>query len=107
MNDVTTEEAKVMIAKHKNDPHFVILDVRSPEEFRKIGHLEKAINIDIESTDFQERIGALDTSRTYLVYCRSGGRSKAAQELMCQLGFKEVINVKGYLFGNYDRNSLE
>ncbi|MBS3123699.1 rhodanese-like domain-containing protein [Candidatus Woesearchaeota archaeon] len=107
MTDVTTEEAKVIIAKHKNDSNFVILDVRSPEEFKKIGHLEKAINIDIESPNFQERIAELDTNKTYLVYCRSGGRSKAAQELMCQLGFKEVINVKGYLFGNYDRNSLK
>lgn len=37
----------------------------------------------------------LDRDKKYLVYCRSGKRSKSAQEIMKELGFKEVINMTG------------
>ena len=38
-----------------------------------------------------------DKNRTILVYCESGNRSKEAQSILEQLGYKEVYNLKGGL----------
>ena len=37
----------------------------------------------------------MDKSKTYVVYCKVGGRSKIAQKLMKQSGFRNVYNVIG------------
>ncbi len=63
----------------------IVIDVRTPEEFAT-GHLEGARNIDVRSAQFDEQIRALDPTATYVVYCRSGNRSRAAIERMTELG---------------------
>ncbi|MDO9590965.1 MAG: rhodanese-like domain-containing protein, partial [Microcella sp.] len=56
------------------EPGTIVIDVRTPAEFAS-GHLEGAINIDVQSADFDSRISELDADGTYFVYCRSGNRS--------------------------------
>lgn len=73
----------------------VLVDVRTPAEFAA-GHLDGALNIDLQSPDFEERIGALDKSEKYVVYCRSGNRSRTAAEVMFDKGFDDVVNGGGY-----------
>ncbi|WP_371176745.1 rhodanese-like domain-containing protein [Buchananella felis] len=73
----------------------VLIDVRTPEEFAA-GHLEGAINIDVNSADFATKIGELDPAGTYLVYCRSGNRSGQAVEQMKGMGFQNVTNAGGF-----------
>lgn len=70
----------------------VLIDVRTPAEFAS-GHLEGAINIDVQSPDFDQRVAQLDPSTTYLVYCRSGNRSGAAIDRMQGLGFTDLTNL--------------
>jgi len=72
-------------------PETVLLDVRSPEEFSQ-GHLEGAININVESPQFGGAISQLDPEKVYLVYCRSGRRSGIALNQMQALGFN-VTNL--------------
>ncbi len=95
--EISVAEAKEMIARNKKNADFVILDVRTPEEF-VVEHLSGAMNIDIHDDDFPEKIGKLDRTKTYLVHCRSGNRSRAAVELMLEMGFRDVYNVKGWMF---------
>jgi phage shock protein E len=64
----------------------VIIDVRTPAEFAS-GHLEGAVNIDVQSPDFAAQIMELDPSGEYFVYCRSGNRSGQAIAQMTQMGF--------------------
>ena len=97
IKEISVAEAKEMIAKNKENKHFLILDVRTPEEFAE-EHLPNAVNIDIHEDDFQEKIDRLDRTKTYLVHCKSGGRSKAAVELMLEMRFTRVYNVKGWMF---------
>jgi rhodanese-related sulfurtransferase len=75
-------------------PDTVILDVRTPAEFAQ-GHLENAVNIDIESADFLTRLDQVDTSKAYAVYCHSGNRSGAALQQMAQMGFAEAYDLAG------------
>lgn len=93
-DDLTPAQAQALIEAHDKDPHFVILDVRTPEEFAQ-GHLKNALNIDLRAADFAEKLGQLSTSDTYLVYCRGGVRSLRAMGLMKAEGFSRVNNLAG------------
>jgi len=73
---------------------FVLLDVRTDDEFKE-GHLKGAKKIDFYNESFEEIIDELDKRKKYLVYCRSGNRSRQAMFLMRDLGFEEVYNLEG------------
>ncbi len=72
----------------------VSLDVRTADEFAE-GHLIKAININVESGNFEAEIEKLDKNTTYAVYCRSGRRSAIAVDLMKKAGFTSLYNLDG------------
>jgi rhodanese-related sulfurtransferase len=93
---VSAAEAHKLILEHKNDPDFIVLDVRTPEEFAQ-GHLpEKTpMNLDFYAPDFRERLAQLDREKTYLVYCRTGHRSGETVNFMKELGFRRVYDLQG------------
>lgn len=70
----------------------VTLDVRTSGEFIG-GHLENAINIDVEAMNFDSEIAKLDKNTTYAVYCRSGRRSQIAIDRMKDAGFTKLFNL--------------
>jgi rhodanese-related sulfurtransferase len=70
----------------------ITLDVRTSGEFMS-GHLENAINIDVEAMNFDSEIEKLDKSATYAVYCRSGRRSQVAVDRMKDAGFTNLFNL--------------
>ena len=71
-----------------NDPGVVILDVRTPEE-TAAGKIPNAVEINIQAADFEQQLNRLDKSKTYLVYCKAGGRSARACSTMEDIGFKK------------------
>jgi rhodanese-related sulfurtransferase len=75
-------------------PDTVLLDVRTPAEFTS-GHLAGAVNVDVEAADFGQRIGTLDKTKSYAVYCRSANRSKVAMNAMQQVGFTKFFDLDG------------
>jgi rhodanese-related sulfurtransferase len=77
-----------------SEPGTVVVDVRTPAEYAA-GHVEGAVNIDVESSTFGSEIAALPTDTTYAVYCRSGRRSALASDQMADAGFTSVINLEG------------
>jgi rhodanese-related sulfurtransferase len=92
IQDVTVEEAYSLIQQNQLDPTFIIIDVRTPEEFAE-GHIEGAINIDFQSENFRGQIDELNRNNKYLIYCRSGNRSRGALEVMVEMDFKEVYHL--------------
>jgi len=79
----------------KEDDNSVILDVRTPEEYEE-KHIPKSKLINVqESQNFVDEIQKLDKSKSYYVYCRSGGRSAMAANIMEQMGFEDVSNLEG------------
>lgn len=72
----------------------VIIDVRTPDEFAS-GHLEGAVNINLQSGVFEQEIGTLPLDGAYLVYCRSGNRSAQAIAIMQGLGFTDLTDLGG------------
>ena len=90
--DIEVQEAFDLIQRNQGNTAFVIIDVRTPEEFNE-GHIENAVNIDFNSETFKEDLDKLDKNKTYFIYCRSGNRSGRAIPIMKGLGFKEVYNL--------------
>ena len=94
IEDITPQEAFTLIQNNQDNPDFVIIDVRTPEEFAE-EHIENATNINFYSESFRDMLNNLDKNKTYLIYCRSGGRSGKALDIMAELNFREVYNVLG------------
>jgi rhodanese-related sulfurtransferase len=70
----------------------VLLDVRTAGEFAA-GHIEGALNIDVEGMTFEGEIKNLDPSKTYAIYCQSGRRSRIAAETLTNAGFTQLFNL--------------
>lgn len=92
VQNVTSQEAFKLIQENKNNPNFIILDVRTVSEFSD-GHIEGALNIDVNQPSFREEIGKLNSNDTYLVYCRTGNRSRIALRIMEELGFTNIYHI--------------
>lgn len=88
--DVSTDRAAEMLKTEDA----ILLDVRSADEFSS-GFIQGALNIDVNSVGFEEKISKLDKSATYIVYCQSGRRSAKSQEIMIDAGFTNVYNIMG------------
>ena len=90
--DLTQED---WISQYEADENALILDVRTEDECNN-GIIPNAINIDIyKGEEFIEKLEALDKSKNYYVYCRSGARSAKACEVMDNLGFENAYNLQG------------
>lgn len=74
-----------------------VLDVRTPDEFAD-GHLADAVNVDVQSPDFADRIRAMDLpdEGPIYLYCRSGGRSGRATDILREMGHDGALNVGGF-----------
>jgi len=70
--------------------NYIIVDVRTEEEYNT-GHVKGSINIpyDVISNS------TLDKSKTILVYCKSGKRSKKAYDTLIDLNY-DVYDLGGY-----------
>jgi rhodanese-related sulfurtransferase/DNA-directed RNA polymerase subunit RPC12/RpoP len=82
------------------NPKVVLLDVRSPGEFkgtgfRTYGHFKNAININI--TQLENRLSELEKYKDseIIVYCSHSQRSPRASQLLTSSGFKNVSNMAG------------
>lgn len=85
---------KDFIKQAKDDTTAIILDVRTPDEYKE-EHLAGARQLDfLNSEAFDAGIKLLDKSHTYYVYCRSGKRSHNACIKMKKQGFK-VFDMEG------------
>lgn len=94
IEEITPVEALLLIHANPGNPDFIILDVRTPEEFAA-GHIEDAVNLDYRGETFNEAISLLDKTRSYLVYCQRGSRSGSTTGMMAVLHFEEVFNMLG------------
>jgi len=83
------------ISQLEADTNALILDVRSEEEYNE-GIIPNAILLDIrKEQEFMSGLEALDKSKNYYVYCRSGARSAKACEIMENMGFENTSNLLG------------
>ena len=74
-----------------------LIDIRTPEEVDQ-GSIEGAITINYYDDDFIQQFDSLfgdNKSQELYLYCRSGGRSFKALNMLKQYGFSNVHHLKG------------
>lgn len=85
----------------KDKDKVLIIDVRSPEEYKE-GHIPHAINMNVEG--FEDRIGELEDLKDFpiITYCNSGKKSGQVADILVNNGFKDVTNGQGVKEFEYD-----
>jgi len=92
---ISSTELKELIKSKKVE----LIDVRTKSEIDE-GYIKGTkIFIDYNSSEFDAKTLKLDKSKTYAVYCKSGGRSSGAAKFMAKNGFTNVLNLKGGITG--------
>ena len=109
MKELSPQEAYELM---QSDPEYLYLDVRSVPEF-EAGHAQGAINIPImhitpgagmtPNPEFPTVVeAALPKDAKLLIGCKTGGRSARACDIMSQMGYSNVANVRGGFVGAMD-----
>jgi len=87
--DISSED----FLNEMNSSNAVVIDVRMPAEVSS-GKIAGARNINIMGK-FKSQVQNLPKDKKYLIYCRSGNRSASACQIMSDMGFEDVSNLKG------------
>ncbi len=95
---ISPSQFNALLDRHRGDPDVVLLDVRTPKEFQG-GHIQGALLLDYYSSDYVERLKALDREKTYLIYCRSGNRSGKSLAIFEKLGFRRAYHMDTGVIG--------
>lgn len=88
-----TVAAGVFRDKMEHEPG-TILDVRTPGEVAE-GTIPGAVVIDINDPAFESKVNELDKTKPVYVYCKAGGRSARATDIMMKNNFSKVYNLDG------------
>ena len=88
-DEISPQELKEKLDR-KDD--FILIDVREESEL-EISKIEGAIHIPLG--EFGGRVGELDPDKSYVLMCRSGGRSGQAMNTLQAEGFQNVQNLVG------------
>ena len=76
-----------------NDNGAIIIDVRTETEYNE-GHIDNAILMTLDTINESVAKDKIKNKETYVIlYCRSGNRSKQAQEILNELGYTNVYNL--------------
>lgn len=67
----------------------LLVDVRSPAEFRS-GSVPGAINIPLDT--ITQQLSRFKGAKNIVVFCRSGNRSRMAEQILKQNGYTMVVN---------------
>ncbi len=79
-------------------PGITIIDVRTPEEFAQ-GHIDGAVNYNVQGPDFANQVMGLDPASVYAVYCQSGNRSQVAVSQMSSMGINSIFELESGITG--------
>ena len=74
--------------------NFVLLDVRTQEEF-DAGHIASAILLPYDEIALKAATVLPDKEKEIVLYCRSGRRSAIAKKALVELGYKDVEEFGG------------
>ena len=93
--NITSTEAKALLARNNR---VVLLDVRTPEEYRQ-AHLRGALLIPLG--ELGKRVSEIPRGRPVLVYCAVGARSVTAAGLLASKRYPEIYQMSDGLVGWY------
>ncbi len=92
IKDVDSAKIASLLEESKNA--YTVIDMRTPSEYHS-AHIQGAMLIDIMAPSFKEKLRDLPKDATYIVYCRTDKRSTKGVSIMKDLGFENIIHMRG------------
>lgn len=90
-NEITIEQLDNFIRRGA-----IVIDVRSPQEFRE-GHIDNALCIPDYEIMYKIRNIIPNKQQEIVLYCSSGNRSGRVQKKLNEIGYSQVYNLyNGY-----------
>lgn len=80
----------------------VLIDIRTPEEWRDTGLAQGAIALDAETPGFEVRLAGLrldHPAKRIALIDRSGGLSSSLRNKLAGRGWREIVAVRGGMLG--------
>lgn len=96
--NITAEEAKRIMDSAAD---YIILDVRTRDEY-ETGHIPGARCFPLDDIECNAEVYIPDKDMMYLIYCRSGRRSKLAAEILVELGYTNIKEFGGIIDWPYE-----
>ena len=90
---ISMNEAVEMMETEKD---YIILDVRTRDEY-ETGHIPGARCFPLDDIECNAEVYIPDKDMMYLIYCRSGRRSKIAAEALVELGYTNIKEFGGII----------
>jgi len=86
--------SSAMVVSPEDDAahNVVLVDVRTPEEYRA-GHKEGALNIPVDEVEQLAPQLLPDKNAVILLYCRTGKRADRAMETLRKMGYSHLENL--------------
>lgn len=86
---------KIYLVENVVGKNVQLIDVRTEEEY-ELEHIDDALNFDIlQGEQFLEQIKTLEKDKPVYLYCKMGGRSSRAAQLLKEEGFVKIYNYSG------------
>lgn len=76
------------------DENFILLDVRTAEEYNE-KHIADAILLPLNELEDKATSVLPDLNQTIVIYCRSGNRSAQAAKLLTEMGYTKIYDLGG------------
>lgn len=96
---ITPDQASKLVEEGK----LVLIDIRTPEEWRQTGVPKGAQRITMGASDFVARLTEVtggDRTKAIGLICRTGNRSSHLQAAMLRAGYSQTIDVMGGVAGS-------
>lgn len=81
----------------------ILIDIRTPEEWKDTGVAEGAIRLDMTSPAFEARLAgirAANPGKPIALICRTASRTRRVQEVLTARGWTNLVDVRGGMLGN-------
>jgi rhodanese-related sulfurtransferase len=98
LETVSVDEAHAEVVAGKA----LLVDVRRPDEWALTGTPQGAHRLTMDDPEFLTKIDKLtggDKTRRLLFTCRTGARSGSVQRGLSDMGYSNVVNVRGGMMG--------
>src|ERR671928_384084 len=102
ITEISAQEAAARVAEQ---PGPVLIDVRERDEYEQ-GFIPGALHIPRGNLESRIDNAVGDRSRPVIIYCAAGNRSAYAAKTLAELGFEDVVSLRGG-FADWKQNGHE
>lgn len=93
VHEISPDQVMRQLVEH---PETVIIDVRTEDERHTRGYILNSLNLDyFLGQRTLDALGKLDKAKPCIVHCAIGGRAQFMAVKMHELGFKDILLLKG------------